>query len=148
MGVDQEHQLKAIWNQRTAPVLLRRLGCRPLALRVPDRTSNLDWVRDGRRRTPLWMEQGSYWELPRAWFNSLVVQLLDEFDRVYTIQPFRSQQKCAPACWNALGEDCECSCMGERHGSNHPGRGWKIVSETFATRWGEEEFACRLLHGR
>ena len=146
MDDELRRRLRAIWNQRNVPVLLRRQGGRPLALRVPERASTAAWVRGERRRKPIWQLDGRYWEVPRAWFSSLTRQLLDEFDSVYTIQPFRHQQKCAPACWNATGEECECSCMGERHGSSHPGRGWKVISETFATAWNDEELACRLLN--
>jgi hypothetical protein len=34
--------------------------------------------------------------------------------------------------------------MGANHGFGNDGS-WFEVSETFATRWGEEELACRLM---
>jgi hypothetical protein len=81
-----------------------------------------------------------------AWFEDTLKRLLARFGAVYVIQPFNKLEICAPACWNATGAKCECSCMGEHHGSkNHAGR-WHVVSETFAVRIREREFSCRLLH--
>src|SRR5690606_1987750 len=57
----------------------------------------------------------------------------------------RAQQKCAPACWNAEGFHCECSCMSENHGGGHPGGSWYKVSETFAVSWGAQRYSCRHL---
>lgn len=49
---------------------------------------------------------------------------------------------------NALGDECQCSCMGEHHGSQGPAGRWKVVSNSFATRWGESAVACRLIRMR
>jgi len=67
-----------------------------------------------------------------SWYDWLARRLLYKYSAVYLIQLYREQQKCAPACWNAEGLHCECSCMGENHGSGHPGERWREVSETFA----------------
>jgi hypothetical protein len=31
----------------------------------------------------------------------------------------RTGQKCTASCRNAVSDECECSCAGENHGSNH-----------------------------
>ena len=80
-----------------------------------------------------------------SWYDWLARRLLYKYSAVYLIQLYREQQKCAPACWNAEGLHCECSCMGENHGSGHPGERWREVSETFAFEWGPTKYACRLL---
>ncbi len=80
-----------------------------------------------------------------AWFSDLVERCLDRYGKVYIIQPFREQEKCAPACMNATGHDCQCSCMGANHGAGLAGGRWKVIDEAFATRWGDELIACRLL---
>ena len=66
------------------------------------------------------------------------------FGRVYVIQPYREFEKCAPACWNATGFTCECSCMGKNHGSM-PGGRWWVVADTFAIQWQGRRLACRLI---
>jgi hypothetical protein len=62
---------------------------------------------------------------------------------VWVIQPYREMEKCAPACWNAKGDWCECSCLGVNHGAGQPG-GFTVITEYFAFRWSEVEYATRL----
>lgn len=75
----------------------------------------------------------------------LIDQTLKRYGEAYVIQLNKEQQKCAQACWNAQGHDCECSCMGANHGNGHPGGRWHEVSDTFAFQWGPTQFACRHL---
>ena len=147
--MESTSDLRRVWNQRTVPVLLRRgkgVDKRP-RLRLPyepAKRNNRAWIRNGRRHEPVWHSTRHYWEVPHAWFNDLVERCLDEFGKAYIIQPYREQEKCARACWEAKGHECQCSCMGANHGAGDSG-GWMEVSETFASRWGDESLACRLL---
>jgi hypothetical protein len=43
---------------------------------------------------------------------------------------------------------CECSCMGEHHGSGHPGGRWYEVGESFAVSWGVQRYAVRLVRSK
>ena len=140
-----EYRIKAIWNQEDIPVVLRRggLGDRP-RLRLPYADDNRQWLRNDRRDPPVWKNDLRCWEIPKAWFNDFVARGLKRYGRLYVIQPYREQEKCAPACMRATGHECECSCMGANHGSNG-GAGWFEVSDTFATCWGERHLACRLM---
>ena len=143
---DSESKLKHVWNQRSVPVILRRGGKgQRLRLRLPYAENNRSWLQDGRRNAPKWIADGSYWETPKAWFNDLVNRALERYGRLYVIQPYREQEKCAPACLNAVGHECQCSCMGANHGAGNDGS-WFEVSDTFATRWGHQQLACRLMH--
>jgi len=148
MGAAARERIRRIWAQPSVPVLLRRgKGKRP-RLRLPfapKKRDNRSWIRHGRRTDIRWDAGKKYWEVPQAWFNDLVDRCLEEFGKIYIIQPYREQEKCAPACWNATGHECQCSCMGEHHGTGGPEEGWNVVSDTFATRWGNESYACRLL---
>ncbi len=138
-------QQKAIWNQDKIPVLLRRAGKgKKLRVRLPFEKGNWFWLKNDRRSNPVWVGEGRYWELPATWFNDTVERALGRYGNVYIFQPYRLQEKCAPACQNAVGHECQCSCMGAHHGAgNHAS--WFEVSETFSFRWGEGELACRLL---
>jgi hypothetical protein len=138
-------RLRRIWNQKDIPVLLRRGPGHRVRMRLPYEPANRRWIRRDRRTNPEWDEQRRFWEVPQAWFNALVGQCLEKFGRVYIIQPYREQEKCAPACWNAVGDECQCSCMGDHHGMHSPAGQWKVVSDTFATSWGEQALACRLV---
>jgi len=132
-----------VWDQKSIPVLFRRERGNPLLVRLP--RLDRDWLRDGKRRIPRWNAKLEYWEVPVAWFDGLIRRLLEEFGEVYVVEVYRERQICAPACWNAKGFHCECSCMGANHGAGHPGGEWYIVSETLAVHWGRRQYSCRLI---
>ena len=143
-----DQELKKVWSQFAVPVIIRRnKKGQQHRLRLPYSDSNREWLRNGRTIRPLWYAQQRYWEIPKAWFNDVVNRALARFGRIYIIQPFREQEKCAPACMNAVGHECQCSCMGQNHGAGNDGS-WFEVNEAFATRWNDEEWACRLLQVR
>jgi hypothetical protein len=140
--------LKYVWEQERIPVVLRRTGKGlHLRIRLPYAETNRQWLQNGRRTRPVWIASEKYWELPKAWFNDFVERSLVKYGNVYIIQPYREQEKCSPACQNAVGHECQCSCMGLYHGAGNDGS-WFEVSDTFATRWGDQELACRLLNAR
>ena len=137
--------IKRVWKQNDIPVIIRRAKTgQKHRLRLPYSDTNRDWLRDGRRDRPVWLADGKYWEIPKAWFNDLVERCLKRYGHVWIIQPFRESEKCAPACMNAQGHECQCSCMGANHGAGNDGS-WFEVSEAFAVRWNREELAARLL---
>jgi hypothetical protein len=144
MSLDNSLRIKQVWAQTKIPVIYRRGTGYPLLLRMPYKEGNRAWLKQGRRNEPKWIAEKKYWELPKAWFNELVSDSLNRWGKIYIIQPYREQDKCAPACWNALGHECQCSCMGANHGSQNSS-GWYVISDTFATRWNSTELACRLL---
>lgn len=141
----QDHRLREIWRQKTIPVIYRQSRPNPVLVRIPYSPNNFEWVRGEKRHKPEWSSTYKCWETPVAWFDELVERALRRYLKVYVIQLHKEHQKCAPACWNAKGFHCECSCMGANHGSGHPGGKWHAVSETFAFQWGARKYACRLL---
>lgn len=147
MTSDRE-RIKQIWRQQHIPVIYRSGGGRPLLLRLPYKDDNYEWLRNEKRRKPKWISDKKYWEIPMAWFNDTVNRSLHRWGALYIIQPYRQQERCAPACWNAMGHECQCSCMGEHHGSQSSAAGWFVISDTFATRLDSEELACRLLRAK
>ena len=114
------------------------------SLPKPFEWADRSWLKNGRPRRPQFNYEKNCWEIPAAWFNDTVERCLDHYSQVYVIQPYRVQEKCAPACQNAKGHVCQCSCMGQNHGMANDGS-WFEVSDTFATRWGDEHMASRLL---
>lgn len=140
---------RRIWRQATIPVIWlnkeRRRGDRrfPLLVKLPFSDGNHDWLQSGKRYRPKWIAQFMSWSVPVTWFEDVIRRALQRYRRVYVIQPFRKQEKCAPACWAARKFKCTCSCMGEHHGSD--GAGWFVASETCAIRYGGCELACRLI---
>ena len=145
MNMDDLIKRKKVWGQEIIPVVLRRAGKgQLLRVRLPYLNTNRQWLQNGRRISPAWIVNGKYWELPKAWFNDFVERALRKYGNVYVIQPYRKQEKCSPSCQNAIGHECQCSCMGRYHGAGNDGS-WFEVSDTFSTRWFNQEFACRLM---
>lgn len=139
----QDAKLREIWSQKKTPIAYRQT--KSLLVRLPYAANNRSWLRNTHRKEPRWDTKYKCWETPRAWFENVVQRILKRFGRVYVIQPFRTHQKCAPACWNAKGFECECSCMGANHGSGDPSGNWYVISETLAVSWDERQYSCRLI---
>ncbi len=137
--------LRRIWKQTTIPVVFIRGKSQPLFAKLPFASNNRDWLKDDKRNIPKWDSRFKCWEVPRSWLDDITRRLLDRFRKTYLIQPYRVEQKCAPACWNAAGIDCDCSCMGANHGSGNPLGKWYIVSDTCAVSWGECQYSSKLL---
>lgn len=144
MILSGKERITNVWRQKFTPVIYRRGKGYPLLMKLPYEVGNRAWLQNYGRIHPKWIAEMKCWELPQAWYNDLVNGTLTKWRKLYIIQPYREQEKCAPACWNAVGHECQCSCMGANHGSQNGG-GWYIVSDTFATRWNTYELACRLL---
>ena len=139
------HNHRYVWNQKSVPVVLRRNGRGDrIRARLPFSRDNRRWLRSDGRTDPLWVDTYRYWEFPKSWFNDFVDRALQRYGAVYIVQPYREKEICAPACQDARGHECQCSCMGANHGVGNDGR-WFEVSDAFAIRWGERKLACRLL---
>ena len=138
------------WQNPTIPIILRRKAKESkLVVRLPYRDDNRPWLvglASGRRRPAVkWSPTEKAWHTPRNWLNCLVDGALERYGKLYLVQPFREFEKCAPACRNANGHECQCSCMGANHGQGDGG-GWFDVSEVFSFRWGDEQAAIRLMN--
>ena len=124
---------------------MRQGKSKPLLVKLPYSPNNKEWLKDERRNNPKWIPDYKCWEIPKSWFEEVVKKSIEKFGSSYVVQPYYTQQKCAPACWNAVGIECECSCMGQNHGTGNPVGKWHIVSETCAVNWGEKQYSCRLI---
>lgn len=142
---EKDPRLLQIWNQQLVPVLYRRGKGVPLLVRLPFAKDNRGWLKAEHRNDPEWVKEQKYWQTPKSWFEGIIKNALLRYKSIYVIQPFNPDEKCAPACWHALGAECECSCMGANHGSGEPLGRWHVVSETLAVKWGPKQYSCRLL---
>ena len=137
------------WSQAKIPIVVRSgIKGDKLTARLPYKPDNRNWLHSlatsNRKPEVLWAPSEGAWKLPVSWLNRFVDSTLNRYGQLYVIQPFRELEKCAPACRNAKGHDCQCSCMGENHGIGDGG-GWFDVSETFSFRWGPKQAAIRLM---
>lgn len=132
-----------VWRQSRVPVLY--LAQKGLFVRLPYFEGSRDWLQGDKRNHPKWLKKSKAWGVPKAWFDDLARRLVVLFGQCYLLQEVREREVCAPACWDAKGLDCCCSCMGANHGSGHPGGRWREVSEAFAVSYGDKKLSCRLL---
>lgn len=137
-------KIKKIWRQNIIPVIFRKGKGYPLMLKLPFKEDNRAWLKNNRRNEPIWDKEKGHWQIPKSWFNDTVNRSLKRFHKLYIIQPYKEEEKCAPACWNAQGHECQCSCQGANHGTGN-NLNFFVVSETFAVKWKESQLACRLL---
>lgn len=144
METVSSHRIKEVWTQKKTPVIYRDPK-KPLMLRLPYRIDNRSLLSTCQRSEPKWNKEKHHWTLTKSAFNKIVTAVLKKFGSIYIIQPYRLQEKCAPACMNAEGFECQCSCMGINHGSGGPNSDWYVVSNAFACKWSDRELACRLL---
>jgi hypothetical protein len=137
-------RLHIIWHQTAIPRVYH--GPKPpMLVRIPYAPDNRAWLKDTRRTQPKWNAKDAHWELPRLWFNDTIRRIVSRFGSCWLIQEVNRKQICAPACWNARGLDCQCSCMGANHGTGCPGGRWYEVSDALAVSRGERELSCRLI---
>ncbi|MFY1673674.1 hypothetical protein ACN27G_27570 [Plantactinospora sp. WMMB334] len=114
------------------PHIYRPMQPDRLRLGMPYHRNNRSWLKSvlGDRIQPTWVKNPGYWTLARSHFTPLVDALLERFGVVFASVEFSTTQKCDTRCREALGDDCECSCLGERHGGGLWGDGWVQVGET------------------
>ena len=137
-------KLKRLWKQSSVPVVYRPPGKEGVMVRLPYAKGNRKWLKGGRARRVSWEWRYKCWLIARSGFNRCVDICLERYGKVYVIQPYRKSEKCAPACWNAVGHECQCSCMGANHGMGQQD-GWYTVSETFAVKHVTQHLSCKLL---
>lgn len=141
--------IRAIWGQSTVPVLARPEDMPPLFVRLPFSADNRAWLQASGRINPVRRKSEktgrTHWEVPMAWFGSLIRRCLHRYGRVYVIQPLNQSEVCARSCWEAKRDECQCSCYGTNHGGGQPLGHWKEISEAFAVQWSGRELACQLI---
>lgn len=138
--------VQQVWSNKGIPVIGVPHKRGEIRVRLPFSKANRAFLRVG-QPIPNWNKGDKCWELPRAHLNRIARRIIGVFGQCYIIQTRRDTEVCAPACWNAEGVDCECSCNGEHHGESNDA-GWFVVSDSFACRSGGREYAVRLIAER
>jgi len=93
--------------------------------------SNRAWLRAtlGKRVSLQYTERGR-WEIARPHLRELIESCAQRFGEVDVILDFRARERCDSRCWQAAGDDCVCSCLGENHGGAAYWKRWLPVGET------------------
>jgi hypothetical protein len=153
-GDDFKMGILEIWGNLKIPVVFKKNSKDDVLVRIEYKHQTkfeFAILNDGRthitgnQKFPTWDNQYRCWRTAKTKSQHTVEILLKKFGEVYYIHGYKNQVKCAPACWNAKGTDCQCSCMGANHGQGVPGGNWFVVNDTLAVQYEEREYSCRLL---
>ena len=138
-------EIRSIWNNANTPIVIRtnQKGAK-LSARLPYRDNNRSWVNSIGKSRATYNGNLKVWEMPKIWLNPFINESLNRYGSIYVVQPHNALEVCAPACRNATGHECQCSCLGENHGTGG-GNGWFDVSDTLAFRWATASWAIRKL---
>lgn len=135
------------WTQTAIPVVYRRRKAKDVLLRAPYMPDMRHLLAGLGRKRPRWWKTQQCWILPSSWLSRVIALMLELHGRTYLMQWHYKSEKCAPACWNAKGFDCECSCLGANHGSRDEA-GWHVISDVCATRQCDATLACSLIEAK
>jgi hypothetical protein len=88
--------------------------------KIPPRKGNRRWLRESVRvRSPQLI--GDRWSLPRNCLVRLVTAAVDRYGFIVLWRDMSKLSRCTRACLEALGADCDCSCLGAHHGQDSQG---------------------------
>lgn len=113
-------EIRIVDGQVVAPprvplVWLPRNG--QVVAKISARRGNRRWLHETVRiRSP--RLAGDRWMLPRNCLVKLVIAAIDRYGYVVVIRDMSTLSRCTRACLQAVGVDCDCSCMGAHHGAD------------------------------
>lgn len=102
-----------------------------LVLKMPYSKDNRSWLKAvlGKSIRPDWNKEEQRWEIARTHFEPVVEALARRLGRIDVYVDFTCVERCDTRCWNAKSRDCNCQCMGRRHGAGGITHGWNIVGD-------------------
>ena len=107
--------------------------------------SRYKWLCNLFPRKPIWFKEYKAWIVPKCHLQFITKKLLDRFGCVILVQLHKEKEICAPACWNATGLECHCSCLGVNHGTGQLGGRWYILGDAYAVQWNNTMVSCQFL---
>ncbi len=88
--------------------------------KIPAKKGNRRWLRKTVRvRSP--QLDGDRWTLPRSCLVRLVTGAVDRYGFIVLWRDMSRLSRCTRACLEAVGAECDCSCLGEHHGQDAEG---------------------------
>lgn len=144
MKLESLQELRVFLVESKIPVLLNPKTKGKIMLRFPNEEKHQAFVEAGQKSEPEWKPYGA-WLVARSALRSHAQRCIGEWGSCWIVQSYREKEVCAPACQNALGLECHCSCMGLYHGHEAEASSgkWHVVNEAFCVRWGDVVYAVR-----
>jgi hypothetical protein len=103
--------------------------------KIPARKGNFRWLHEtlGIKSPEL---NGDRWTLPRSCLVRLVTAAVDRYGFVVLWRDMSKLSRCTRACLEAVGAECDCSCMGAHHGQDS-GAWFERVGDAVVADFGE-----------
>lgn len=101
-------------------------------VKLPYADGNRHWLRQtcGARTQVKFDRDGKHWLVARGHFRTVIEALAARFGEVEVFVDQTVSTKCGPSCQGAVGDECNCQCLGANHGGQ-VSAGWVRVSEEF-----------------
>lgn len=88
--------------------------------KIPAQKGNRRWLHETVRiRSP--QLKGDRWSLPRSCLVRLVTAAVDRYGFIVLWRDMSKLSRCTRACLEAMGAECDCSCLGAHHGQDSEG---------------------------
>lgn len=110
------------------PTVYRPAGSGRITVRMPYALGNRAWIHHnlGSGIHPVWNTTDKRWELARNHLRATVEALVERFGIVDVVIDSYAVTRCR----DAVGDDCDCQCVGENHGGAAYWKHWHAVGET------------------
>lgn len=104
--------------------------------KIPPRKGNYRWLHQtlGIRSPNL---EGDRWHLPRNCLIKLVTAAIDRYGYVAVYRDMSKLSRCTRMCLEAMGMECDCSCLGSHHGESNSGNWFESVGDAVVADLGE-----------
>lgn len=98
---------------------------------MPNARGNREWLRDvcGPGTRPDWDKPTRTWRVARPHFRKVISALVARHGVIAVCVDIVVTRACGSWCRDARGDECDCSCLGENHGSGTWTAGWVPVSD-------------------
>lgn len=118
----------------SAMVWLPREG--QVIAKIPPRKGNRRWLHHtlGIRSPRL---DDDRWHLPRSCLIKLVTAAIDRFGYVAVFRDMSKLSRCTKTCLEAMGMECDCSCLGTHHGEANSENWFERIGDAVVADFGE-----------
>lgn len=104
--------------------------------KIPPAKGNKRWLRGTVNvRSP--RLDGDRWQLPRNCLLKFITAAVDRYGYVAVHRDMSKLSRCTRMCLEAMGAECDCSCLGAHHGEADSGSWFERSGDVMVTDYGE-----------
>jgi hypothetical protein len=115
---------------------------RQVVARTPAGEADLPWLRGTVCVRSPRLDADGRWQLPRSCATRLVTAAIDRYGYVVLWRDMSRLSRCTKACLEAVGTECDCSCLGLHHGESAADGWFEAVGDVVVADLGEKTRAA------